>query len=600
MLDDQADPTEERPSASGVGGLPVDPRRLIVAVARAHRVLLALLVAGAVVGAVAAKTVAPRRYDAFAVLAWERSVTANAVDMGADRELKTLAESVKLPENLSAVRERLALGTTLEGLGRAVEVKTGRDSNLLTIAAASDDPEQAAALAGAVVEVFLEHRVAVERKRSEEELARLEANALAAQSELDTERRAFDAFRSEHGILDLSIERQAALDHAGRLRAEADLARAEAEGQRARIRIFVDAARDQSPIALLAEKEFHPDQKRLAEARAELAALQGRLAPDHPKVASLSAEIESLAKRAGSKDFIARSERTVGRNPQWEAIQLNLAEAKAGELQAGTREDSYEQLAKNADEQVTKLTRVEGEVARLQGRVKVAERHLTELQALASVARDVARSPAPGFRVLTAPRAPDLPTSSSRKLVVLATPLVALLLGVVWAIGRELARGRISSSRELAFWSGAPVVAVSPWPKSDEAALETLAFDLVDVLGEDPDVVWLPADAASFGCTRRIAAEVHASSLALGEPCIVEDPSAPRNRRLVRHASQVVIVATSGASSALELRARFGGLAHPAVAAVLIGADAALGSMPDRVGDVASFTVRAMPSPETT
>jgi uncharacterized protein involved in exopolysaccharide biosynthesis len=598
MFDDRAEADDVRPASTGPTGIPVDPRRIVAVIAAKRRLLLALLLLGALLGAALAKTVVPRRYDAFAVLAWERTVTANAVDVGADRELKTLAESVKLPENLSTVRERLGLGTTLERLGRSVEVKTGRDSNLLTIAAASDDPAAAAALAQAVVDVFLDHRVEVERKRSEEEVARLEANARAAQDELDRERRAFDAFRSEHGILDLSIERQAALDHAGRLRAEADLARAEAEGQRARMRIFVDAARDQSPIALLAEKEFHPDQTRLAEARAELAALEGRLAPDHPKVASLTAEVEALAKRAGSKEFVARSERTVGRNPQWEAIQLELAEAKAGELQAGTRESSYEELAKRADDQVLRLTRVEGEVARLHNRVKVAERHLTELQALASAAKDVARAPAPGFRVLTSPRPPDLPTSSSRKLVALGTPVIAVLLGLVWVVVRELARGRIVSSRELAFWTGVPVVAVSPWPKADEAALETTAFDLVDVLGEDPDVVWLPADEASLAATRALAAEVHASSFALGEPCIVDDPRLPRNRRLVRHAAQAVIVATAGRSSAFALRERFAGLGHPAVAAVLLGADAEVGPMPDRVGDVSAFSAHAIPAPE--
>jgi uncharacterized protein involved in exopolysaccharide biosynthesis len=593
----QADPTSAAASELGSPrpGLPVDPHRVWRALRRGKSLLGASLLLGALGGAAAAKLLVVRTYQASAVLLWEGSTTGD--DAASGKDLRSIAESVKITDNLAAVRELLDEPTTLSALGRRLEVKTTKDTNLLQIVASGEASDEATRLAQTTVDVFLARREELERQRLEEDLRRHDVNLDAAEAALETTRRSFDSFRREHGLLDLPVERQAALDLAARLRSEADLALAMADGSRARVDTFLDATRGQSAVAVLAEKELRPGQKRLAEARAELAALSGSLDASHPKLQALGAEVDALAREEGATSSVAKSERTIGRNPHWEALQEGLAEAEAARRDAETRRATYATLAKKAEEQTARLTQSEGAAARLLSSVKVGERRVAELQTLRAVAADAVRTPHSGFRLLAPPRTPDLPTKSARRIVAILGPIVALVVAAVALVLRELGRLRVATTREAAFWSGAPVLGATL--ACDGAAADDLAEELLCSTPASAPILVLGVDEASSRAAGELLEAVRRVS---GVPPRDDQddrirwvtPAQPLSRaarrRAARESGRVLVVATSDTTRLFDLRDFVEPLAKVSrVGVVLADVGNDFAQLPDQVGDVESF-----------
>lgn len=594
----QADPTSASATEPSVSrpGLPVDPQRVWRTLRRGKRVLGVSLVLGALSGAAAAKFLVARTYQASAVLLWEGP--ASGADAGSDKDLRSIAESVKITDNLAAVRELLDEPTTLSTLGRRLEVKTTKDTNLLQIVASGEASEEATRLAQTTVDVFLARREEQERQRLEDERQRHHVNLQAAELALESTRQTFDSFRREHGLLDLPVERQSALDLAARLRSEADLALAVADGSRARVDTFLDATRGQSAIAVLAEKELRPGQKRLAEARAELAALSGSLDVEHPKRQALSAEVEALSQEEAASSSVAKSERTIGRNPHWEALQEGLAEAEAARRDAETRRSTYAALAKKADEQTTRLTQNEGTAARLLSAVKVGERHVAELQTLHAVAADAVRTPHSGFRLLASPRAPDLPTKSSRRLVAILGPIVALAFAALALLLQEFARLRVVTTREAAFWSGVPVVGTML--STDSTKAQDLAEELLCAISASEPVLVLGVDEVSARAAAQLVESVRRVSTVptrdeanarVRWSTTTQSLSRSARRRAAREASRVIVVVTSEESRSFDLKAFVEPLAKISrVGVVLAGVGNDFAELPDQVGEVESFT----------
>lgn len=155
-------------SASVRAGMPVDPRRLLTALSRGRRIIIAAGVLGLIGGAVLAKTVVPRQYAAAASVIWEPAPPLLGEELRPDaRELRTLVDSIKVPGNVAETRRRLALPVAIDALGSKIDVSSSDKSNLVSVEATWNDPEVAPQIANTLVDVFLEQRVSVQRERSE-------------------------------------------------------------------------------------------------------------------------------------------------------------------------------------------------------------------------------------------------------------------------------------------------------------------------------------------------------------------------------------------------------------------------------------------------
>ncbi len=562
-------------------------------------VVLATIVSAGV-GVIVAKTVVTREYQAQVILQWEHGQWEHGVvvDDGG-RELKTVLDSVKFPHTLEDVRSRLGLETTLEALAARVDIVSSTESNVVVIKASATDSEEAARVADAIVTAFLEHRVEVERQRLVERVEALTQATEVARLEVVKERKGYDDFREAHQIANLPAQTQAAIEQAGRLRAEGEIARVELEAEQARLKQLRLSARTESPTAVLSESEIMPEARKLAEAKAELVALKAQLAPDHPRVQALEAEVASLGRRVAELPKPTSAGRTVGRNPQWEALQQGMMQSSAQREAALKRQSTYAELTDAAQAAVAKLSRIEGEASLRVAALQVTERHRGEIEDQLTHARDAARAPTSGFRLMSKATAPSFPKKSRRSLVAMLSPGVGLVLALVFALFRALRGLRVHTATELSYWGQGPVVASSPWPR-DPKMLDDLADDLADVwrgsggstlvlaFGQ-PEAPHLDGLVSRLGSLTMKGIREKASA---GSQIRVLDPALPVQamRRAARQASRILVLVESGRHSALaftSLTARLG--RSDRIGFALLGLGPELATFADRAGDTDAF-----------
>lgn len=601
----------------GRPGQPVDLGRVLRSVRTGWRWIFLSTIAMLVVGATLARKFVAREYTSDLSILWEPGSADGSAAEDEGRTLRTLSDTVKLPVNLARVRERLHLTLTLERLGRRVEVTSSSETRLILLSAIGESPDEARALAQTVSDVFLEHRRTLERTRLEERVRVYETDEREARTALEAGRQRYDSFRRLHRIANLPAEQLAAIEHAARLRADADLARAEAEGEHARELSLRSAARTQSALTVLSESEQMLGAQRLADSEGALAQASARLTDAHPTLRALRAETQAL--RAGASTAV-RTGRIVGRNPHWDEYTASATTASAVGSSLRRREELLRSSLRETAARVDELASLDGESATLLASVTVAERHLAEVLALRARAEDARRSPATGLRVVAAAVAPDRPSKSMRRPVIVLSAVLGALLSTVTLLIRGLRGGRAFSPGEVAFWLNAPVLASSEWPSTDEA-LAPLIDDVSEHLTRSPGTTLVLAlNKSALSCAIALVDELALQSETsgrseTGQPIEAREPKANKTRvelrlggasqtlvvsdcasqgalvrRLARTADRVLIVVESGAQTAMDLlamRKRLGTL--QAVAAVVVNVDGAAMDGADRVGSAQRF-----------
>lgn len=625
-------PTRQAPPSQAAAGkrpgAPVDFDRVLLAVMRDWRWVLIALLVGAVVGVTVAKLVVKRTYTATTVLIWEPDLSREGA--GSERNLLTRIQSVKLSANLLEVRRRLGLYLPLKVLELRTFVRADPTSNLVTISGSDSEPAPAAVLADTLVEVFLDHEMRLGQARAQEGLQKLETDLDVARTKLASARETYDAFRTEHGIADLAVETQIAIQHVAELRSSADVARADAEALDARATRLDSEAKRHSTHQVQGSSRIDPVRLQLANARSELANLRTRLAPDHPHVIALEAQVEGLQQQAEHGPGPITTAVTVGLNAQVEALKSTMAQSAADREAAVQRQDVYKRFASEAELRLQKLSSIEGQASNLLANIKLHEDQVSRLEAAVVALGDEARTVRPEFRALTPALVPE-EAESSRKKVAIASPIVAALLALLVLVGRELRGFKVMTATEAGYWANGAVVASSTWPRESDM-LAPLVDELADhaphatgttlVLGAtDADAplareiaYWLSTlDAAD---TRLLGQGVGESKalVALGRTESRSGSITQRSsggdgtssrvaahtwegesdgqamRRAARLAARVLIVLRSGSLSMWQLGQIQGRLGRKdGIGVLLVGMDNELIRLRDRAGDVDGF-----------
>ncbi|WP_437960425.1 hypothetical protein WME76_12810 [Sorangium sp. So ce119] len=586
------------PSASGAApdparpGTPVEPARVLRALRRSARALALAAALSGVAGAAIAATLVKREFEAGVVLVWEQAVGRDE----AAHELQTVLDSVKIPKNLEKVRERLRLQTPIEVIGQRVSTVSSSESKVVTIKARAEAPELAARLTDTVVEVFFENRLENARERLREQAESQQKAVAAARDAVAAARKAYDELRAAHGIADLPGETQAAIEQAARIRTEGELARVEMEAEEARLESLRKVATRESPTAVLSESEILPDSQKLAQARADLVALRAQLAPEHPRVQALEAQVASLEQRVAESPPPMTAGRIVGRNPQWETAREGLTHAAAQRDAAMKKRQTYAELAAAAESFVARLSKIEGEASALLSALHLAEQQLAERRERLGRTEDAIRAPSVGFRVLSPARAPTFPVKSRRALVAIVVPLLGLLGATFAALARAVWGLRAHVGTELAFWGRGPVVATSTWPRDPEA-LDDLAADLGDAWRGSSGTTLVAGfgevEARHVGPLLERLARGPAGAGAPPGPqirALAFDQALPALRRAARRAARVLVLVEAGKRSGPDL----GGIAtrlgrSDGIGFVLLGVAPELVALPDHVGDTRAF-----------
>ncbi len=630
-------PNDEMDEESGQPARPgaaVDLRRLVIAVRRQWRWLAFAAVVGAVAGVILAKTVAKRVYSSTAAIVWEPTDPNERRDV-----FNTLVDSIMLPGNVTEVRRRLKMKAPIESIARAVEVYADQRSNVVTIEATSPKDHGAADLANTVVAVFIDHCLSLDRLRAEEAVNELERNLDITRAALKAARDTYDTFRRDNHVSDVSTETQMAIEAAANLRSQAEAARIESEAEAARAQALDLRARQERSMVVVGATEVNPDAARLADLRSELIRARATLAPEHPRVLALEAQVQALAAQSGT----VRSS-TMGVNAQAEMIKSALSASTAARQAALQRQEAYTRYVTEAQDKLSKLSAVEGQAALLLADVNSAAAHVASLDARLNPAKEAVRNARAAFRVLALGQVPKHPESGQGKLYAAGVPSGMVLLTLLVLLGIELRGLRVHTASEAAFWLRSPAIGTTTWPR-DPSMLDELLDELADCASASiGNTLVIGATEGDEAAAREIARGLSSRTQSAASPVIADEParaligpggevmierttlpdatalmktasisdstalrriddsqraaiqaweggtSSISKRRASRLSDRVIVVLASNTASAFrvaDLPIRLG--RDQGLGVLVIGIDPSLAHLPDRIGDVDGF-----------
>lgn len=636
----------EEESGAQRPGAPVDIGRLLHDLMQRWRVIPIVGAIAAVVGLIYAQRTVKTVYKAHTVLLFEGQ---------RDRaELTTLVDSITLHSNLAEVHKRLKTLPPAK-LQKAIRVEFDPDSRLIVVRAEAGRGKAAADLATTVVDVFLDYQERVERTQLEEHIRAVEVDLDAARVRVANAREAYDTFRKQVGVGDFETDRQIALQQAISMKQQAELAGAAADTERARAEKMDVEARRQSKTVTGPSTLINADESALVQAKTQLGQARSRLAPDHPSILALEAEVAKLEERVKSRANVFKSGMSVAPNAAYESLKNGITQAEIQKEIELHKQQTYLEFATRAEKRLEELSRAQGQAQQLLNHIQLAQERLNQLEAERLTTRDALRSPRSHFRIVTPASVPEVPDELTKQKTAFKFPVIAMGLTVIGLLGWSLRGLRVHTAREAGYWANTPVVASSTWPREQEtmAALLDELGDIVPrtsgttlvvaarsnevplarevaywlgnltrwpqkaLIGSEPEpesrmptdprfdqpaiemgdgtVTRLDAGATSTALVRTASQLAPVGAVTASTAQAWDGPAhGPALRRAARLADRVLVVVASGAMSATELtqlRTRLG--REAGIGLLLVGLDPAFERLPDRVGEVDAFWLSA-------
>jgi len=444
-------------------GMAVDLYRVFLRMRRGWWILAAAFVISTALGVVTKREIFPPSY--LAVTSVKYSPRDNRGQPLV--ELAAAEASLGSVDFLKGVQEKLGRDDLYPAkLSEMFETQSFPLTSMLEIRATERSAAGAAALANAVAETLLETRRDRSQSDARGQLEDVEARLETSERELAEARAAYDAFREEYGISNLTSEQEETITAVAEARAEADRAAATKLAAERRV------AELESQVASGGGGERVDTSSavggvELRRARLELARLRSRLTEEHPQIVALRERIEKLESQGAGGGSGLRQE---------------LAAAKADLAKAERALAPLEEAARLAQERAASFSEVEGEASGLLAKVNLLEGNIEEFNREKQTLQTLARSGQTDFTIIAQAAPPDAPESNKLGLLVLGGfPLLGLLFTFAGLLAIELRGFKVQTPSEVAFWGDGPVIGATSWP-SNAQGLEQLVADLDDRL----------------------------------------------------------------------------------------------------------------------
>jgi capsular exopolysaccharide synthesis family protein len=344
-------------------------------------------------------------------------------------------------------------GDPVEWLRRAgtLKIEAPRKADVITVSMESPSPQEAAAVANAVVDAFvvesgLERRRTGERmvealRKEKEGLEREREGRLASMLAYKTAEGVF-SFREEKDRGNTVLDRTQAL--AGTL-TQAEVATIELRAQQQAIqkamgdprslRAYVHALQSKGRDS--GDGEYDQLRRELVQSMVALARIEGIEGPSHPRRQALEGSISSLEMR------IAEKEHSIATAALAEvSAQLSAAETKEAQVREALR--VQQESARGLGEAGLEYAKLEADAERLLKRCEVLDRRIDE------VTLEHTKAGVLNVRVLEPARPPERPAKPRKLIVLAAACLAGLVLGIGVAMLREFADARLRSPEEIA------------------------------------------------------------------------------------------------------------------------------------------------------
>jgi uncharacterized protein involved in exopolysaccharide biosynthesis len=596
----------------GRPGIPVDPLRIWNTLRHRWQLIIIAGVFGAFLGAAVAKKFVGSNFAASGIITW------NTAYEYKEEERAAIVESMLFSSNLSEVKRRMKIDVPNAVLAKIITVTPSPKSNNIVIDSTWGSAEGAAQLVNDLIDVFLAWRQKLVSEKYKGVAERYRIAVAEAERQQSAASQAYDDFRRESGITDISQERELAIQQAAALSAQTEAARVQSETAQRQLQSLEAGGKVTGPVIseVMSEadrKQATADATRLPQARREYEQAKLQFSSDHPTVRRLEAELQALEARVKAHS----------NDPK-----RKIDAIKAQAASADQRRKAAEEVQLKLTDRLAKLSAVEGKAAMLLGGIKVADEALGNAKTLLAQAELEAQNPPSEFRVIERAKVPDEALASPRKNIAIGTPVGFLLGATLIIILWSLRRLDVRTPKEAAFWSSVPVVGASTWPR-DPDMLSSLMHDLDDyaphcegvtlIVGASLDEAHLARRVAEWDGHRMVqsiddpqrllaagtAGSAYPIARSTGRPSAAGETTPPSNmqiltltgpvpaqalRRAARLADRVMVVVASGKHSIFQMMKIKGRLGRDTgIAVLLVGLEKDYAMVSDRVGDIERF-----------
>jgi polysaccharide biosynthesis transport protein len=326
--------------------------------------------------------------------------------------------------------EEAIIGTLQAGL----QVTPARESNIIQIGWSGRSPQEAARVANAFAEAYMDTNVDLKTKPAKQYTAWFDQQMQQARERLQAAQAKLSAFQQKSGLISTSAQN----DFEQQRLTELNTQLLAAQGHRT------------SPVATT-----FGEGPEVSNLRGEVSRLQAKvdeasqtLGPNHPKMIQMNAELRSMQSR------------------------LAEASSRAGQVVAGAGQASaarVRELQAQIEEQKARVL----SVARDRGNFDVLQQEVTAAQkAFDRVAADAAQSRLQSVSTqgnvvfLGAASAPLQPSGPSRTVLLAFSAVCGLILALMGSLLAEIANRRVRSREDLESITGLPILGMVPAPST--------------------------------------------------------------------------------------------------------------------------------------
>jgi succinoglycan biosynthesis transport protein ExoP len=417
------------------------PGRLLRGVLLRWRWIVAALALGATFGILVALLAVDKHWEAGVTLIMQDQEEELSVGGGQPYQtrsytLETLIDAIKLPTSLDETLKRSGVEAGRDQLAGAIDLSLAQKSDILNLRVAWTDPAQAAALANALADVFVERTGRIRREEADAAYRRYEAQLEDARRRVQEADAEILAFQLENQVTDFAEEIKARIIDLSRLQADywTQVAEAEALGGAASdLSAFIETL----PTEVTTTLYRNPLQKRLEEYEWQLKEARTRYTSENPKVIKLERQVDSLrALAAGSGP--TGPEPIVSPNDLRRDLNVKLQDVRERSLVAAARAQGLETSIAQQSEKLSTLSALEKKFRQLESRQQTTRELERSLSSKMEEARVAMSAADPSLQIVERALVPYEPQPSGRKLVAIAACLLAIAAGLGLALLAEL------------------------------------------------------------------------------------------------------------------------------------------------------------------
>ncbi len=443
----------------------------------ARKRLFFAVMLGVLIPAVVLSFVLPKKYTAVAsivvdvkpdplsAIAYQSLMTpgviATQIDiLQSDRVGRRVVRALKLTESPEARQqfqdEKNGAGD-IEGwlvdrLQKDLDVKPGRESSVINVSFKNADPRQAAGLANAFVQAYLETAVELRTDPAKQYSRFFDVRAKEARETLEKAQNKLSAFQNEHGLImtdeRLDVENQRLNELTSQLVMTQSLS-AEANSRQAQANAGSgDKLQEISSHPVVAALRAD-----LSRSEARLQEISSRLGDKNPQVVELQANIAELRQRLDAE--VKRLTAGVG-------VSSNISRAREAQLRA----DVEAQRNK-----VLQLKQARDEGAVITRDIENAQRNYDNIVQRQSVTSIESQATSSNAALLTSASPPLDPSFPKIPLNIVLGLFVGGLLAVGVVTAAELRDRRVRESADIEELLGLPLLGVLPGPATSKRSV---------------------------------------------------------------------------------------------------------------------------------